>query len=81
MPYPIFFQSNWIRMKSESDRKSVITPAQNEENYIEGCLPSVAAAVKRVSRSLEQIVVLNRCTDRTEAIATWYGANPIGETG
>lgn len=58
---------------------SVITPAHNEEEFIEGCLSSVAAAAKRVSVSVEHIVVLNRCTDRTEAIAARYGARIVQE--
>jgi glycosyltransferase involved in cell wall biosynthesis len=56
---------------------SIITPAHNEERFIEKCLCSVKAAAKEVSGAVEHIVVLNRCTDRTGEIATQLGANVI----
>ena len=48
---------------------SVITPAHNEEHYLSKCINSVKAAAQNVSLPVEHIVVLNRCTDRTEEIA------------
>ena len=48
---------------------SVITPAHNEEHYLGKCIDSVKAAAQNVSLQVEHIVVLNRCTDRTEEIA------------
>ncbi len=56
---------------------SIITPAHNEELFIEKCLCSVKAAGKEVSEAVEHIVVLNRCTDRTGEIATQLGARVI----
>jgi glycosyltransferase involved in cell wall biosynthesis len=56
---------------------SVITPAYNEELFIEKCLCSVKSASKEVTEAVEHIVVLNRCTDRTEEIATQMGARII----
>ena len=56
---------------------SVITPAHNEELFIKKCLFSVKAAAKVVSEEVEHIVVLNRCTDRTEDIATQFGVKVI----
>lgn len=58
---------------------SVITPAHNEEEFIEDCLRSVAAAAKEASAPVEHIVALNRCTDRTEKIARRYGARIVRE--
>jgi len=56
---------------------SVITPAHNEEAYINKCLTSVHAASKEVSEAVEHIVVLIRCTDRTGEIAAQSGARVI----
>jgi len=56
---------------------SVITPAHNEELYVNKCLTSVHAASKEVSEAVEHIVVLNRCTDRTGEIAAQSGARVI----
>lgn len=58
---------------------SVITPAHNEALLIANCLSSVSVAAKAVSVAVEHIVVLNRCTDQTEAIATQHGAQVISE--
>jgi glycosyltransferase involved in cell wall biosynthesis len=38
---------------------SIITPAHNDELFIEKCLCSVNAAAKQVSEAVEHIVVLN----------------------
>lgn len=51
---------------------SVIVPAHNEEKYIENCLRSIKDASN--SLTVEVVVVLNRCTDRTESIAKNFGA-------
>ena len=48
---------------------SIIIPAHNEEKYLGKCLDSIAAASKIYENQLEIIVVLNRCTDKTEEIA------------
>lgn len=54
---------------------SVVIPAHNEEKYIGKCLRSVIGASKYVKPdNVEIIVVANRCTDRTCAIAEHYGA-------
>jgi glycosyltransferase involved in cell wall biosynthesis len=58
---------------------SVITPAHNEENHIRDCLISVKNASKQISESVEHIVVLNRCTDRTKEIAVQLGAKVIND--
>ena len=56
---------------------SVVIPAHNEEKYIGKCLRSIKSASKYVSGGVEMIVVANRCTDRTAAIAKHYGARVL----
>ncbi|MEG0471422.1 MAG: glycosyltransferase [Solibacillus sp.] len=51
---------------------SIIIPAHNEEKYIGKCLDSIVAASKGYTNQVEIIVVLNRCTDKTEEIAKSY---------
>lgn len=51
---------------------SVIIPAHNEEKYIGKCLESISKASTFLQGQVEMIVVLNRCTDRTEEIAKSY---------
>ncbi|MEN8849399.1 MAG: glycosyltransferase [Akkermansiaceae bacterium] len=53
---------------------SVIIPAHNEENFLPGCLSSIDAAQKNWGGEVEIVVVLNRCSDRTEEIARAAGA-------
>ncbi|MCH5197089.1 MAG: glycosyltransferase [Oscillospiraceae bacterium] len=57
---------------------TVVIPAHNEEKYIGKCLRSVISAAKYVAPdSVEIIVVANRCTDKTAAIARHYGARVL----
>ncbi len=57
---------------------SVIIPAHNEEKYIGKCLQAVKSAAKYVGDAkTEIIVVANRCTDKTVAIAKHYGAKVV----
>ncbi|MGG0655305.1 glycosyltransferase [Rummeliibacillus pycnus] len=59
--------------KNKEDIKiSIIIPAHNEEKYIEKCLESISKASKLYKNQVEIIVVLNRCTDKTEEIAKSY---------
>ncbi|WP_337982283.1 glycosyltransferase [Lysinibacillus sp. C5.1] len=51
---------------------SIIIPAHNEEKYIGKCLESISKASKLFQNQVEIIVVLNRCTDKTEEIAKSY---------
>ena len=53
---------------------SIIIPACNEELFIGSAIDSIKTAVAKVSGSYQIIVVLNRCTDGTEAIAIDAGA-------
>lgn len=62
-------------MKKESDIEfSIVVPARNEEKYLPRCLGSIEVAAKFANASFETIVVLNRCTDNTEEIATGSAA-------
>ncbi len=56
---------------------SVVIPAHNEEKYIGKCLSAVKSAAKYVPDSVEMIVVANRCTDKTAAIAERFGAHVL----
>jgi len=58
---------------------SIVVPARNEEHFIGGCLESIQAAAVRVGRDVETIVVINRCSDRTEQIARNFGARIVYE--
>lgn len=57
---------------------TVVIPAHNEEKYIGKCIRAVLSAAKYVRPdTVEIIVVANRCTDRTCAIARHYGARVL----
>ncbi len=56
---------------------SIVIPAHNEEKFIERCLSSIKAQMIPYDLQVETIVVLNRCTDKTEEIAQSYGATIV----
>ena len=56
---------------------SVIIPARNEERLIERCIRSILVSSRSAEIVPEIIVVLNRCTDETERIATALGASTV----
>jgi len=58
---------------------SIIVPAHNEEPFLPGCLESIEVARQRCNFPVETMVVLNRCTDRTEEIARAAGAVIVQE--
>ena len=58
--------------KERGYKISIVIPAHNEEKYIGKCLESILKASKSFENQVEIIVVLNRCTDRTEEIAKSY---------
>ena len=58
---------------------SVIIPAHNEEDFIGSCLKAIQNTETPEGSQIEIIVVLNRCTDRTEEIARSYGAGIVKE--
>ena len=66
---------------------SIVVPAHNEQEHLSGCLDAIDLAVRRVGRlgasryTAEVIVVANRCTDRTKAIAIASGATVVENAG
>lgn len=55
-------------------RFSVVIPARNEEFYLPKCLDALKQSQLHASTTVEVIVVINRSTDKTEAIARERGA-------
>jgi glycosyltransferase involved in cell wall biosynthesis len=58
---------------------SVVTPAHNEELYLGKCISSVRTAAQNAFAQVEHIVVLNRCSDQTEAVAVSGGCRVVKE--
>ena len=58
---------------------SVIIPTRNEEEHLPGCLSNLQYAIQNAGITAEIIVVLNRCTDRTEEIARQAGCRLVRE--
>lgn len=56
---------------------SIVIPAHNEEKYIGRCLASINEQVAPHDLQVETIVVLNRCTDKTEDVAKSHGATIV----
>lgn len=64
-------ESSGVNLKKDV-KFSIIISAHNEEKYIRKCLDSIAKASEAYKEQTEVIVVLNRCTDKTEEIAKSY---------
>jgi glycosyltransferase involved in cell wall biosynthesis len=60
-------------------RFSIIVPAHNEEALLGRGLVAIDEAVRRAGTTAEVVVVANRCTDRTEAIARAAGATVVAD--
>lgn len=58
---------------------TVVVPARDEEVRIGTCLRSIITAAAPFPDDVEIIVVVNRCTDRTEEIARGFGARIVRE--
>lgn len=59
----------------------IVIPAHNEERYISQCLESVLLAVEHPSlkdQLVEILVVLDDCSDSTEAMVAAMGIQSIG---
>ncbi len=56
---------------------TLITPAHNEERVIEGCILSIKGLKVPEGFTLEHVVVLDRCTDRTGEICRFHGVRTI----
>ena len=53
---------------------TVVVPARNEEKYVARCIESIRAAAAEYGGRVEILIVCNRCTDATEALARERGA-------
>ncbi len=62
------------------DRIVVVIPARNEEELVEGCLLSVAAAAMAAAVPTRIVLVADRCTDATAAIARSVAGVRVLET-
>jgi len=60
-------------------RISLIIPAHNEAAFLPACLAAVERARQACAAPIETIVILNRCTDETEAIARAAGCLIVRE--
>jgi len=60
-------------------RISLIIPAHNESAFLPACLEAARQAAGRIDSTVETIVILNRCTDDTEAIARRHGCVIVRE--
>ena len=58
-------------------RISVVIPAHNEQRHLPACLDSVRRAAASIHCAVEVVVVANRCTDSTAAIAERSGARVV----
>lgn len=58
---------------------SIIIPARDEEKYLPKCLAALQESAKLIPNPIEVIVVLNRCTDRTEEIAAAAGCRIVSD--
>ena len=67
----------YSRTDSAKPRISVVIPAHNEERYVARCISSIRKAADVYGGDVEIIVVCNRCTDATEAIAKANGARVV----
>jgi glycosyltransferase involved in cell wall biosynthesis len=56
---------------------SVAIPAHNEEKFIGRCIESVLRSAEHAGTRVDIGVALNRCTDRTQAIAESLGAHCV----
>jgi glycosyltransferase involved in cell wall biosynthesis len=66
---------------ADTPRFSIIIPARDEERWIGACLESIRLAAVTYPGRVETIVVLNRCTDATEALAGRFGARTLDVAG
>lgn len=69
-------------MQSAGSREpeiSIVIPAHNEQSFLPKCLEAISSSAQNSGRSVETVVVLNRCTDGTKSIALEYGAKVVRE--
>ena len=63
--------------QTQPPRLAVAIPAHNEAKYIARCLDSIQTSASQASVEVEVVVALNRCTDRTQALAESMGARCV----
>lgn len=68
------YEKHFIKRGTQAMNISIVIPAHNEERYIGKCLASINNQLIPDEVSIETIVVINRCSDRTEEVAKSYGA-------
>jgi glycosyltransferase involved in cell wall biosynthesis len=56
---------------------SIAIPAHNEAEYVERCITSVIDSARQAALTVEVVVALNRCTDRTQELAESLGARCV----
>ncbi|MCB0325164.1 MAG: glycosyltransferase [Bdellovibrionales bacterium] len=66
-------------MSSHVPQFSILIPARDEEKNIGSCIEAVMRSAEAAAVSYEIIVILNRCTDRTEDIAREKGCRIVRE--
>lgn len=59
---------------SDAPRLSVVVPAHNEEHHLPRGLDAIEVAARALGARVEVVVVANRCTDATAALAAARGA-------
>jgi glycosyltransferase involved in cell wall biosynthesis len=60
-------------------RISVVVPAHNEQRYLPACLESIRRAAASIHCEVEIVVVANRCSDATAAVADAWGAVVVND--
>lgn len=60
---------------------SIIIPARNEEKNLPRCIAAIHNSITSTTRTFEIIVVINRCTDRTEEVARSLGSKIVSYDG
>lgn len=58
---------------------AVAIPAHKEEKYIGRCIESIVSSARLAVQPVEVLVAVNRCTDRTQAIAEPLGARCVAD--
>ncbi|MCI5065867.1 glycosyltransferase [bacterium] len=60
-----------------TEKFSVVIPARDEEGHLPSCIQALHESARYAGAEIEVVVVLNRCTDRTEEIAHELGARTV----
>lgn len=68
-------------MTPDSPELSIIIPARDEEQTLPACFDHIRKAAALAEIEPEVVVVVNRCTDNTEAVARSFGARIVHHEG